>query len=211
MTVSAPVSSSAAGEGSSHRDAAPSFGLGQPVTPDCTYFCLDKVEIRGGSAQVSRHATRLCWLRALFKSTAARRYVKGVRGPDYSPGRLRWKRQLFKTDTATYCARFNKASQATVVVDNVVFKLYDRGGKLILYGLQVFLVGGSCSLKQTGEFGNFIRQGLTNAIAKGLDPASSWIRWALKLVVVCFFFFRRNSKNAHRHSETFIKKQFDQR
>lgn len=126
-------------------------------------------------------------------------------------GRLRWKRQLFKTDTATYCARFNKASQTTVVVDNVVFKLYDRGGKLILYGLQVFLVGGSCSLKQTGEFGNFIRQGLTNAIAKGLDPASSWIRWALKLVVVLFIFFNCNSKNAHRHSETFIKKQFDQR
>lgn len=185
MTVSAPVSSSAAGEGSSHRDAAPSFGLGQPVTPDCTYFCLDKVEIRGGSAQVqpevSRHATRLCWLSlGPIQVSRGPQVCERCEGSGLLPGRLRWKRQLFKTCTATYCARFNKASQATVVVDNVVFKLYDRGGKLILYGLQVFLVGGSCSLKQTGEFGNFIRQGLTNAIAKGLDPASSWIRWALK-------------------------------
>ena len=188
MTVSAPVSSSAAGEGSSHRDAAPSFGLGQPVTPDCTYFCLDKVEIRGGSAvsQSSRHTTVL--VEGPIQVSRGRQVCERCEGSGLLRWRLRWKRQLFKTDTATYCARFNKASQATVVVDNVVFKLYDRGGKLILYGLQVFLVGGSCSLKQTGEFGNFIRQGLTNAIAKGLDPASSWIRWALKLVVVFFFF-----------------------
>lgn len=184
------MSSSAAGEGSSHRDAAPSFGLGQPVTPDCTYFVWIKskfgAEVRK-SVVTSRHKTVL--VEGPIQVSRGPQVCERCEGSGLLPGRLRWKRQLFKTDTATHCARFNKASQATVVVDNVVFKLYDRGGKLILYGLQVFLVGGSCSLKQTGEFGNFIRQGLTNAIAKGLDPASSWIRWALKLVVVCIFFF----------------------
>ena len=42
VMVSAPVSSPAAGAGSSHRDPAPSSGLGQPVTPDFT--CLNQKE-----------------------------------------------------------------------------------------------------------------------------------------------------------------------